>query len=200
MAQHIEKPTKKTFWKVTQGEIVHEGYTEINQVTSTGDEAVIDQHQNPDNIYPTLPDNGELIEGEIYSHNGKMVQVIQSHERTIYEPEQTPALFSIVRQNEEGGEWIAQEQVEVGDTRTYNGVTYQAIQSHQTQDNWSPDVTPALWRILESEIVDWVQPTGGHDAYNIGDRVLFNGSVYESLINANVWSPTVYPAGWTIIQ
>jgi hypothetical protein len=42
----------------------------------------------------------------------------------------------------------------------------------------------------------WVQPTGAHDAYNTGDRVTFEGKVYESLINANTYSPTAYPAGW----
>jgi hypothetical protein len=36
---------------------------------------------------------------------------------------------------------------------------------------------------------------GAHDAYKIGDRVRFNGKVYESRINANVWSPSGYPAG-----
>lgn len=43
---------------------------------------------------------------------------------------------------------------------------------------------------------EWTQPLGAHDAYKIGDRVTFNGKVYESVINANVWSPAVYPAGW----
>lgn len=45
----------------------------------------------------------------------------------------------------------------------------------------------------------WVQPTGAHDAYQIGDRVHYPGEknpVYESLINGNVWSPDAYPAGW----
>lgn len=45
----------------------------------------------------------------------------------------------------------------------------------------------------------WVQPTGGHDAYQIGDRVTFNGQVWESLHNANVWSPTANPSGWTLV-
>jgi hypothetical protein len=26
--------------------------------------------------------------------------------------------------------------------------------------------------------------------------VLFNGQVYESVINGNVWSPITYPQGW----
>ena len=46
---------------------------------------------------------------------------------------------------------------------------------------------------------EFVQPTGAHDAYNLGDRVTFSGRVYESIINGNVWSPDVYPDGWTEI-
>ena len=47
---------------------------------------------------------------------------------------------------------------------------------------------------------EWKQPTGAHDAYKKGDRVLFNGSVYESLIDGNAYSPTAYPAGWKLIE
>ena len=46
---------------------------------------------------------------------------------------------------------------------------------------------------------EFVQPTGAHDAYNLGDRVRYNGKVYESVINGNVWSPDVYPDGWNEI-
>ena len=47
---------------------------------------------------------------------------------------------------------------------------------------------------------EWVQPTGTHDAYCKGDRVLFNGLVYESLMDGNSWSPTGYPEGWTLVE
>lgn len=47
---------------------------------------------------------------------------------------------------------------------------------------------------------EWVQPTGAHDAYNTGDRVTYNGKVYESTRDGNVWSPDGYPAGWTEIS
>lgn len=43
----------------------------------------------------------------------------------------------------------------------------------------------------------FVQPTGGHDAYKIGDKVSYNDAVWESVIDNNVWSPDDYPAGWT---
>ena len=56
----------------------------------------------------------------------------------------------------------------------------------------------------EPEVIPvWVQPTGAHDAYQIGDRVHYPGEsdpVYESLINGNVWSPDAYPAGWKQVQ
>ena len=43
---------------------------------------------------------------------------------------------------------------------------------------------------------EWVQPTGAHDAYNTGDRVTYNGRVYESTMDGNTWSPDAYPQGW----
>lgn len=46
------------------------------------------------------------------------------------------------------------------------------------------------------EYPDYVQPTGGHDAYHMGDKVTFEGKKYECLIDNCVWTPTDYPQGW----
>lgn len=64
---------------------------------------------------------------------------------------------------------------------------------------WQPGVSG--WRPLyaSSAPPQWVQPTGAGDDYNLGDRVTFEGKVYESLLASNVWSPTAYPAGWKLI-
>ena len=43
---------------------------------------------------------------------------------------------------------------------------------------------------------EYVQPTGAHDAYQVGDKITFNGVHYICRMNARVWSPDVYPAGW----
>jgi hypothetical protein len=43
----------------------------------------------------------------------------------------------------------------------------------------------------------WVQPTGAHDAYNIGDRVTHNGQTWESTAASNVWAPGVF--GWVVV-
>lgn len=104
-------------------------------------------------------------------------------------------------------EWHADISYQVGDRVRYEGVLYKVVQAHTSQEDWTPDVTPALFVRLTPEqedddpttIPEWVQPTGSADAYNIGDRVIFNGQVYESLIDANVWSPADYPAGWQLI-
>jgi len=92
----------------------------------------------------------------------------------------------------------------VGDLLVYENELYEVVQAHVSQDDWNPDNVPALYKVHvlqeEGEVREWVQPTGAQDAYNIGDRVLFNGNTYESLINANVWSPTVYPQGWLLIE
>ena len=55
----------------------------------------------------------------------------------------------------------------------------------------------------EGEIPVWVQPTGAHDAYNKGDKVHYPSAtdpVYESLIDANVYSPEAYPQGWQLVE
>lgn len=52
----------------------------------------------------------------------------------------------------------------------------------------------------EEEVQEFIQPTGAHDAYNTNDKVLFEGEIYQSLIDNNVWSPAVYPNGWEKIS
>ena len=97
--------------------------------------------------------------------------------------------------------WQPNESVEAHvDIRNFQGQLYECIQSHTTQSDWYPPNVPALW-VLKREsgvIAEWVQPPA-ENPYMIGDKVLFEGSVYESLINNNVWSPSAYPAGWEII-
>jgi hypothetical protein len=48
-------------------------------------------------------------------------------------------------------------------------------------------------------IPEWEQPDSTNP-YMKGDRVMFNGEVYESAIDNNVWSPAAYPGGWIKIS
>ena len=89
----------------------------------------------------------------------------------------------------------------VGDLIEYNNELYEVIQAHTSQADWLPNALPALYKAKTAVgvIPAWVQPTGSHDAYSIGDKVVFEGQTYESLIDANTWSPTAYPQGWKLI-
>ena len=88
-------------------------------------------------------------------------------------------------------------EVKVGERLWYDGKLYKVIQAHTTQADWTPDITPALFKEVSlDEFPEWVQPTGAQDAYNKGDKVTFEGKHYMSLIDGNIWSPAAYPAGW----
>lgn len=77
---------------------------------------------------------------------------------------------------------------------------YKVLQAHTSQSDWTPTDAPSLFaEVLAgqegTDIGEWVQPDSTNP-YMTDDRVIFNGVVYESLIDNNVWSPSVYPAGW----
>ena len=94
-------------------------------------------------------------------------------------------------------QWVVEHAYLVGERLQYNGVLYRVVQAHTSQADWTPDITPALFVVVSlDEWPEFVQPTGVHDAYNKGDKVTFNGKHYISLIDANVYSPVAYPAGW----
>lgn len=94
-------------------------------------------------------------------------------------------------------QWVVEHAYVVGERLQYNGVLYRVVQAHTSQADWAPDKTPALFVFVSlDEWPEFVQPTGAHDAYKKGDKVTFNGKHYISLIDANVYSPAVYPAGW----
>lgn len=50
--------------------------------------------------------------------------------------------------------------------------------------------------VEDDEYPEFKQPSGAHDAYNIGMGCTFNGEKYICLINGCLWDPITYPAGW----
>lgn len=92
----------------------------------------------------------------------------------------------------------------VGRYITYNDILYKVLIEHTSQAAWTPDISPGLFaKVLidpsGETIPEWVQPDSTN-AYMIGDKVKFEGNVYESVIDNNIWSPTAYPAGWKLVK
>lgn len=108
---------------------------------------------------------------------------------TIYDPWLVGKTYS-------AGEFVTYGQNGVGDPQLYK-----VVQVHTSQADWTPDATPALYIPIgldDDGYPVWSQPTGAHDAYNKGDIVDYNDTLYESLIDGNVYSPETYPAGWRV--
>ena len=105
--------------------------------------------------------------------------------------------------------WVVGKSYAVGDFVTYgvNGVgdpqLYKVVKVHISQADWTPDVAASLYDAIgldDSGYPVWAQPTGAHDAYNAGDIVNYNGTLYKSLIDGNVYSPDAYPSGWETVE
>ena len=100
--------------------------------------------------------------------------------------------------------WEVGVAYEEGDIVNYDDVLYVVVQAHTSQADWLPSEVASLYKLhLSDELEDgteviseWKQPTGAHDAYHTGDKVEFEGKIYESTIDNNTWSPSDYPQGW----
>ena len=99
--------------------------------------------------------------------------------------------------------WQVGVNYKVGKKLVYEEVLYKVLQDHTSQETWTPKDAPSLFaRVLVDDggaVLDWVQPDSTNP-YMKGDRVKFEGKIYESLIDNNIWSPTAYPAGWKEIS
>lgn len=85
---------------------------------------------------------------------------------------------------------------EVGDAQLY-----QVLQDHTSAEEWTPDTATSLYKavgVTEEGYPEWAQPLGASDAYNTGDIVSYNGTLYRSTIDGNVWNPADYSQGWEV--
>lgn len=90
-----------------------------------------------------------------------------------------------------------------GENAVGDAQLYQVLQDHTSAAEWTPDTAVSLYKpigVSESGYPEWVQPLGASDAYNKGDIVSYNGTLYKSVIDANTWSPEAYPAGWEVVE
>lgn len=97
--------------------------------------------------------------------------------------------------------WAAETVYAADERIRYAEKLYRCVQAHTSQDDWTPDVTPALWTEVAKpgEIPVWKQPTGAQDAYRIGDKVHYPGKedpVYVCVTDYNVFPPDV--SGWEL--
>ena len=99
--------------------------------------------------------------------------------------------------------WLKNKSYTTGTRVRYYGRLFKVLQNHTSQEGWEPTRAPSLFaEVLTNDDgtpAEWQQPSSTNP-YLIGDKVIFNGEIYESIIDNNVWSPADYPTGWTLIS
>ena len=99
-----------------------------------------------------------------------------------------------------GKAYKTKEVFSYGENGVGDAQLYQVLQDHTSSAEWTPDTATSLYKaigVTEEGYPEWVQPLGASDAYNTGDIVDYNGTLYQSTIDGNVWSPVDYPQGWS---
>ena len=156
------------------------------------------------------------------SSAGRVVRLIQAYDSDTYpqEPEDLPAQWGFAWSQDPAHALpfisLATSPYMIGDVCTENGTVYRSTHDDNV---WAPSAYPDWWEVetddWEPPVVEpddpdpvpepepepepetypeWVQPTGSHDAYAVGDKVSHNGKNWQSTASGNVWEPGVY--GW----
>jgi hypothetical protein len=90
--------------------------------------------------------------------------------------------------------------IKAGSRINWNGVLKRATVDLWDREDSDPKNAPALWEDVVYS--DGIREIPGiitvTSAFSKGELGKWNGVVYESLIDANVWTPTQYPAGWQV--
>lgn len=94
-------------------------------------------------------------------------------------------------------EWHVGVDYRAGQIVRRDGQLYRVAQAHASQADWTPEASASLFSAVSftGTVENWVQPTGAHDAYNVGDHVMHGGVEYVSLVNGNVWEPGTESSG-----
>lgn len=94
-------------------------------------------------------------------------------------------------------EWQDNKEYILGERVLYNNILYKCLQAHTSQTTWNPVDASSLWvkvLIPDPEVIpDWEQPDSTNP-YMIGDKVKHNDKIWVSIVDNNVWEPSVY--GW----
>lgn len=90
-------------------------------------------------------------------------------------------------------EWFGDSvSYQAGERIRYQNILYKVLQTHTSQETWTPDNSPSLFtQVLipdEGIIPNWEQPESTN-GYAAGDKVQHKGQIWESLIDGNVWEP-----------
>lgn len=78
-------------------------------------------------------------------------------------------------------EWAADVAVNEGERYRYGGKLYKVVQAHTTQEDWTPDITPAMWTVIDvthaGTLEDPIPAVAGME-YEYGKYYIEDGTIY----------------------
>ena len=176
-------------------------------------QSIIDEGGNPDDylILPIKNGFNQWIKQyaptymkateEIRQHDVGIVKTASQHatKRLVLEGVLLPdelAELAVVYDKWEVGRAYA-----VGDVFTHENKLYRVLQGHTSQADWLPNVVESLYTVIApaGTVEEWGTRNLTTNPFMIGEQVRFEGQIWESIINNNVWSPTGYPQGWKLV-
>ena len=142
--------------------------------------------------------------GDLRSYEGILYKCLQAHtSQDDWTPDVAVSLFACLLIDEEGGtiqEWTQPDSTNgyvTGDIVSHNGKFYKSMVDNNV---WEPGTTGAPWKECDENGNNVVSEYVAGTVYAAGDQVMYNGSIYTSLIDNNSWSPDGYPAGWQLVE
>jgi len=98
-------------------------------------------------------------------------------------------------------EWRVGIAVKVGEVYQWDGTLIEVVQAHTTQADWTPDKTPALWRVFRTPAPG--TPTWQPNiAVKVGEHFTHDGKTYR-VVQAHTtqvgWEPPNVPALWALV-
>lgn len=163
-------------------------------------------------IFPSWTPGVAYTTGNRVQYNGLIYKVLQPHtSQNDWKPDVAVSLFAPMNGQEEPEgtlniypEWKqptgSTDCYATGAKVSHNGKKWVSLVEGNV---WEPsDVNSTLWKKEKEEsteteteaIPEWKQPTGSTDAYAKDAKVTYQGKIYKSIVDANVWAPNAY--GW----
>ena len=100
--------------------------------------------------------------------------------------------------------WRAGTAYAIGDRREYADKLWRCLQAHTSQEGWEPEKVPALWAeaAAPGEYREIKANMLSTEAFAKGEIGWYGSrdKLYKSLIDANVYTPETYPAGWEAVS
>ena len=137
----------------------------------------------------------EIIKNVILAGNYELVDMLKKINTVWIESnitdEQKQELDELARTNAKAENSYAPLQKQVNDLYSKYDELKQEIADLKGEGTEEPSEP-----VEDDEYPEYVQPTGAHDAYNVGDKITYNDKKYICQINGCVWTPDAYPQGW----